>query len=58
MNAETLYDLARERVHDRMREAQEARLALRLRSSTDRRPRLTIALVAHALAMHREAAAR
>ncbi len=59
MNVETLHELTRERVRERMREAREARFAAQLRRpEVRRRPRASIALLAHALAIHREAAAR
>ncbi len=59
MTAETAHQLNRDRIDERIREAQEARLARRLRTpAIRRRPRLTIALFGHALALHRETAAR
>lgn len=59
MNAETVHQLNHDRIQERMRDAHEARLARRLRTPANRRrPRLTVALVGHALALHRETAAR
>lgn len=59
MNAETMHQLNHDRARERMREAREARLARQLRTPANRRrPRLTVVLIGHALALHREAAAR
>ncbi len=57
MNADTLHEIAHERLRERLSEAQRERLALQLRAPRYRRPRrhLDTRMLGHLLAVRRHA---